>query len=98
MKWLTMSIGARVWNLWPMFIKKATLCAALLRANEYIQGFFTAYLSVNAYYLIASEMELTHGFCDMFLMPDLQRYDVAHSYILELKYLSAKDSVTKAEE
>ena len=34
------------------------------------------------------EVELNHGFCDMFLMPDLQRYpEVEHSYILELKYL-----------
>lgn len=33
----------------------------------------------------------------MFLMPDLLRYDVRHSYILELKYLPAKDFDTKAE-
>jgi len=61
-----------------------------------IQGFFTAYLSVNAYYLTAPEMELNHGYCDLFLMPDLLRYEVKHSYILELKYLSAKDSGEKA--
>ena len=31
---------------------------------------------------------MNHGFCDMFLMPDLQRYsEVEHSYILELKFL-----------
>lgn len=30
-------------------------------------------------------------------MPDLMRYDVKHSYIIELKYLSAKDSEEKAE-
>ena len=33
---------------------------------------------------------------DLFLMPDLMRYDVKHSYIIELKYLSAKDSEVKA--
>ena len=32
-----------------------------------------------------------------FLCPDLMRYDVKHSYIIELKYLSAKDSEAKAE-
>ena len=68
-----------------------------IEGERNIQGFFTAYLSVNAYYLIAPEVELNHGFCDLFLMPDLQRYEVAHSYILELKYLSAKDSAAKAE-
>lgn len=41
-------------------------------------------------------MELNHGYCDLFLMPDLLRYEVKHSYILELKYLSAKDSGEKA--
>ena len=47
--------------------------------------------------LIAPEVELNHGYCDLFLMPDLIRYDVKHSYIIELKYLSAKDSGAKAE-
>lgn len=68
-----------------------------IEGERNIQGFFTAYLSANAYYLLSPEMELNHGFCDLFLMPDTQRYEVAHSYILELKYLSAKDSETKAE-
>ena len=57
--------------------------------------FLTAYLSVNAYYLMAPEMELSHGYCDLFLMPDLMRYEVKHSYILELKYLSVKDTEEK---
>ena len=59
-----------------------------IEGERNIQGFFTAYLSINAYYLTMPEVELNHGFCDMFLMPDLQRYpEIAHSYILELKYL-----------
>ncbi|MDR0939889.1 MAG: PD-(D/E)XK nuclease domain-containing protein, partial [Mediterranea sp.] len=59
-----------------------------IEGERNIQGFFTAYLSVAAYYLLAPELELDHGFCDMFLMPDRGRYpEVAHSYILELKYL-----------
>ncbi len=68
-----------------------------IEGERNIQGFFTAYLSVNGYYLTAPEVELNHGFCDMFLMPDLQRYpEVGHSYILELKYLPAKDLEAKA--
>ncbi|MBR1933676.1 MAG: PD-(D/E)XK nuclease domain-containing protein, partial [Prevotella sp.] len=43
---------------------------------------------LSTYYLIAPETELSHGYCDFFLMPDRQRYPmVAHSYIVELKYL-----------
>lgn len=70
---------------------------SMIEGERNIQGFFTAYLSVSAYYLVAPEVELNHGFCDMFLMPDLQRYSgVAHSYILELKYLPSKEYETKA--
>lgn len=68
-----------------------------IEGERNIQGFFTAYLSTNAYYLTTPEVELNHGYCDMFLMPDLMRYaEVKHSYILELKYLSSKDSEEKA--
>ena len=43
-------------------------------------------------------MELNHGFCDFFLMPDRMRYpEIAHSYIVELKYLPVKDYEAKAE-
>ena len=72
---------------------------SLIEGERNIQGFFTAYLSISAYYLTAPEVELNHGFCDMFLMPDLQRYpEVAHSYILELKYLPTKDYDSKGKQ
>ena len=71
---------------------------SLIEGERNIQGFFQAYLSINAYYLTAPEVELNHGFCDLFLMPDLTRYpEVAHSYILELKYLPSKDYEAKGE-
>lgn len=77
--------------------KENSSVRSAIEGERNLQGFFTAYLSVNAYYLIAPEVELNHGFCDLFLMPDSLRYEVAHSYIVELKYLSAKDSEAKAE-
>ncbi len=77
--------------------KENSSVRSAIEGERNIQGFFTAYLSVNAYYLIAPEVELNHGYCDLFLMPDLLRYKVKHSYILELKYFSAKDTVEKAE-
>ncbi len=71
---------------------------SLIEGERNIQGFFQAYFSINAYYLTAPEVELNHGFCDLFLMPDLTRYpEVAHSYILELKYLPSKDYEAKGE-
>ena len=70
-----------------------------IEGERNIQGFFTAYLSINAYYLTMPEVELNHGFCDMFLMPDLQRYpEIEHSYILELKYLPKDKFETQSAE
>lgn len=78
--------------------KENSSVRSAIEGERNIQGFFTAYLSVNAYYLTAPEVELNHGFCDLFLMPDLMRYDdVKHSYILELKYLSSKETDAKAQ-
>lgn len=76
--------------------KENSSVRSAIEGERNLQGFFTAYLSTNAYYLTAPEVELNHGFCDLFLMPEF-RYEVAHCYIIELKYLSAKDSEAKAE-
>ena len=74
-----------------------------IEGERNLQGFLKAYLSLASYYLMEPELELNYGYCDFFLLPDKQRYpDVAHSYILELKYSSrtATDSEleTQAEE
>ena len=71
----------------------------LIEGERNLQGFFTAYFSLCPYYLTAPEVELSHGYCDFFLMPDLIRYPmVAHSFIIELKYLKTDDSEATAEE
>ena len=76
-----------------------------IEAERNLQGFFMAYLSLTSYYYTAPELELNHGYCDFFLLPDLTHYATRHSYILELKVLpkseyhaKGKDGVhTKAE-
>ena len=62
-----------------------------IEAERNLQGFFMAYLSLNNYYYTAPELELNHGFCDFFLLPDLTHYPTKHSYIIELKVLSKKE-------
>lgn len=62
-----------------------------IEAERNLQGFFMAYLNLNDYYITAPELELIHGYCDFFLLPDLTHYASQHSYILELKVLSKKD-------
>ena len=62
-----------------------------IEAERNLQGFFIAYLNLNDYYITAPELELNHGSCDFFLLPDLTHYASQHSYILELKVLSKKD-------
>lgn len=68
-----------------------------IEGERNIQGFFTAYLSINSYYLLSPEVELNHGYCDMFLLPNLRYPETAHSYIIELKYLSVKDYDSQAD-
>ena len=76
--------------------RETTSVRQLIEGERNLQGFMTAYLSFNPYYLVAPEVELSHGYCDFFLLPDFIHYPmVAHSYILELKYLKA--DATKAE-
>ena len=62
-----------------------------IEAERNLQGFFMAYLNLNTYYYTAPELELSHGYCDFFLLPDLTHYATQHSYILELKVLSKKE-------
>ena len=62
-----------------------------IEAERNIQGFFMAYLNLNAYYLTAPELELNHGYCDFFLLPDLTHYASKHCYILEIKLIPKKE-------
>ena len=62
-----------------------------IEGERNIQGFFLAYLSLNDYYITAPEVELNHGYCDFFLLPNMTHYQANHSYILELKYISKAD-------
>ncbi len=51
-------------------------------------GIYMVDKTMNPYYLVCPEVELNHGYCDFFLLPDITCYlDVRHSYIIELKYL-----------
>ena len=78
--------------------EKTCAVRCLIEGERNLQGFFTAYLTMGTYYLTAPELELAHGYCDFFLLPDLRRYPmVAHSYILELKYLKTEATAEEAE-
>lgn len=61
-----------------------------------LQGFFKAYFALNSLYLVEPEIELNYGFSDFLMLPDKVRYpEIAHSYIMELKYV--KPSATDGE-
>ena len=88
------------WQPLLSFICKAyhdtTAVRQLIEGERNMQGFMNAYLTLTNYYLVAPEMEFSHGYCDFFLLPNYTVYPmVAHSYILELKYL--KTDTTEAE-
>ena len=71
--------------------KKLSSVRDTIEGERNIQGFFLAYLSLNDYYITAPEVELNHGYCDLFLLPNMTHYQANHSYILELKYLSKSE-------
>ncbi|MGM9785533.1 MAG: AAA family ATPase, partial [Candidatus Cryptobacteroides sp.] len=68
-----------------------------IEGERNIQGFFLAYLNLNDYYITAPEVELNHGYCDFFLLPNLTHYKSEHSYIIEVKYLPKSEYEAKAE-
>jgi hypothetical protein len=89
------------WQPLVSFICKAyhdtTAVRQLIEGERNLQGFMNAYLTLTNYYLIAPEMEFSHGYCDFFLLPNYSVYPmVAHSYILELKYLKTDASASEA--
>ena len=89
------------WQPLLSFICKAyhdtTAVRQLIEGERNLQGFMNAYLSLTNYYQVAPEMEFSHGYCDFFLLPNYLTYPmVAHSYILELKYLKADATEVEA--
>ena len=90
------------WQPLISFICKAyhdtTAVRQLIEGERNLQGFMNAYLTLTNYYLIAPEMEFSHGYCDFFLLPNYAVYPmVRHSYILELKYLKADATDAEAD-
>ena len=69
-----------------------------IEGERNVQGFVMCALSICPYYVTAPEVELSHGYCDFYLLPDKLRYpETAHSYIIELKYLAANACEEAAE-
>ena len=90
------------WQQLISFICKAyhdtTAIRQLIEGERNLQGFMNAYLTLTNYYLVAPEMEFSHGYCDFFLLPNYAVYPmVRHSYILELKYLKADATDAEAD-
>lgn len=78
---------------------ETTAVRSLIEGERNIQGFMTAYFSLCPYYLTAPEVELNHGYCDFFLLPDFNRCaETSHSYIVELKYLKPNASENDAQD
>ena len=68
-----------------------------IEGERNIQGYYMAYLSLCPYYVLCPEVEMNHGYCDIFLMPDHRFKDVKHSYIVELKHVKTTDKPEETE-
>ena len=68
--------------------KNASVNRNSIEGERTIQGFYMAYLGLNPYYLMKPEIELNHGYGDIFLLPDTRFDFVNHCYLIEFKYIS----------
>ena len=67
--------------------KNASVNRNSIEGERTIQGFYMAYLGMNPYYLMKPEIELAHGYGDIFLLPDKRFNFVNHCYLVEFKYV-----------
>ena len=91
------------WRPWIERIAAAYKATSSIRdsilGEHNLQGFFKAYLALNNLYLVEPEIELNYGYSDFLLLPDKIRYpEIAHSYILELKYVNPTASDAQVDE
>ncbi len=67
-----------------------------IEGERNMQGYLNAYLHLSKLFIAHPEVEVSHGYCDFFLLADTKTFPtLRHSYIVELKYL--KSNVTSAE-
>ncbi|MCR5455684.1 MAG: ATP-binding protein, partial [Bacteroidales bacterium] len=69
--------------------KNASVNRSAIQGERNIQGFYMAYLSLSPYYLMKPEIELAHGYGDIFLLPDTRFNFVSHCYLVEFKYVNS---------
>ena len=63
------------------------------KGEAFVHGFTLALTSLCRFYRPISELDNQGGYADIFLSPLTENYkDMAHSYIIELKYAKGSDS------
>ncbi len=68
-------------------MKNQTSMRDYITKEKIVQGYYMAYLGINDYYIIKSEMELNKGYADITFIPFHQKYyDMEYAYICEFKY------------
>lgn len=72
--------------------KNASVNRNTIEGERTIQGFYMAYLAMNPYYLMKPEIELNHGYGDIFLLPDTRFDFVKHCYLVEFKYINTNSN------
>jgi len=104
--WLRDSIlGAAVKGDWRTLLeelakkyKEATSVRDSSAGEKGVQIFMDTCLHFSRLYIVKPEVEMNHGFCDLFLFGDTFKFpDVKHSYIIELKHLKTDATDSEAE-
>ncbi len=68
------------------------------KGESFVHGFTLAMTSSNRFYRAISEADTQGGYADIFLRPELNLVsDIAHSYLVEFKYVKAKERSAQIE-
>lgn len=102
-RWTLMENMA-LYGAWRAYFEEIALTLRLyasqrdrLKGEAFVHGFTLAHTCLNDIYLPVSELDagINGGYADIYLQPRLGVYpDIAHSYVLELKYLPGRATDT----
>jgi hypothetical protein len=73
-------------------VKKQSSIRDYIEGEAFMKGFLIAYLSLNPFYEVKSEAEITKGYVDILLNPI--RDEISYGAVIEIKYIS-KSNYTK---
>jgi len=86
----------RVFHYLNEQVKAGSTVRDYIDGENFVKGFLVAYLSLNPYYEVKTEFEVTKGFVDILLNPS--KDEIPYGGIIELKYIPKSKYTEKLKE